>query len=294
MKHDIPLTRLEGGFFQIVDFRELGESIVLEHHRHDFFEILWATSSSNSLHYIDFQPQPIEADTMCLMAPGQAHAFSGPLPSGCYISFSVDFFSGIVEPELTILFNPFTNCCIQIPVESVPGFKLLTELMFLEHRQNSDFQILQTYLKAFLLNIARLHQKERFSFDKNGQRMSVLFELIENYFKTERHVKFYASALGVTPKRLNEILHEKLGVTLTRILHSRLILQAKREIAYGRKSLKEISFELGFSDQSYFSRFFKNQTGLMPMEFRKRIVSLSSGENHRRSDCLTFKQLCNK
>ena len=275
-KHDIPLTRLENTFFEIVEFRELGDHIVREHHRHDFFEILWATSSNECVHYIDFEPQIVEAGLMYLMAPGEVHAYSGPSPSGCYIAFSVDFFSGIMEPEFTILFNPFTKCGIRIPDESAPALQQLVDLMFLETRGKNDFRILQAYLKVFLLHVARLHQEENFSFDKNGKRMSMLFELIEKHFRKERHAEFYASSLGITPKRLNEILHEKLDVTLTRILHSRLIIEAKLEIAYGRKSFKEISFDLGFSDQSYFSRFFKSQTGHMPAEFRKHIVSLSS------------------
>ena len=108
--------------------------------------------------------------------------------------------------------------------------------------------------------------------------MSVLFELIEGNFRKERYAGFYASALGITPKRINEILHEKFDLTLTRILHTRLILEAKREIAYGRKSFKEISFELGFSDQAYFSRFFKVQTGMMPAGFRSRMFRLRGNE----------------
>ena len=278
-KHDIPLARLENSFFEIAEFRELGSDIIREHHRHDFFEILWSTSSTESIHYIDFEPHPVEAGLMYLMAPGQVHAYTGPSPSGCFIAISVDFFSSIMEPELTILFNPFVNSAIRIPDEAVPAMQLLVDLMFLEYRGKNNFCIQQVYLKAFLLHVARLHQEENFSFDKNGKRMSLLFELIEKHFRVERHAEFYASALGITPKRLNEILHEKFDVTLTRILHSRLVLEAKREIAYGRKSFKEVSFELGFSDQSYFSRFFKAQTGYMPADFRKHIVSLSSTGN---------------
>ncbi len=62
----------------------------------------------------------------------------------------------------------------------------------------------------------------------------------------------------------------------------RLILEAKREIAYGKKSLKQISFELGFSDQAYFSRFFKVQTGIMPLEFRGRIFRLPERDEAKR------------
>ena len=86
-RHDIPLARLENCFFEIAEFSELGSEIVREHHRHDFFEILWLTSATGNFHYIDFEPHPVEAGLMYLMAPGQVHAYSGQAPSAAQHRF---------------------------------------------------------------------------------------------------------------------------------------------------------------------------------------------------------------
>lgn len=279
---DIPVARLENTFFEIIGIEDSGFELAKGNHRHDFFEILWFTSSVETVHYIDFEPYPVESGLIYFMAPGQVHAYEGVSPSGYVVVFSLDVFSRIMDPQLRVLFNPFMNSGVRIG-ESQSGVLLqLAELMAMECRGDKDFFILLCYLKAFLLHIARVHHAPAFAFDKSGQRMSLLFELLEVNFRKERHAAFYASALGITPKRLNEILHEKFDLTLTRILHTRLILEAKREIAYGRKSFKEIAFELGFSDQAYFSRFFKVQTGMMPVDFRSRTFRLSQNDVARK------------
>jgi len=272
---DIPVARLENTFFKIVSIEDLGLELYRDNHRHDFFEILWFTSSVDTVHYIDFEPHQVESGLVYLMAPGQVHAYEGPSPSGYVIVFSREMFGNIMDPQLRVLFNPFMNRFIRIGNTETNVLLQLAELMAVECRGNKDFFILLSYLKVFLLHISRCNHEAAFSFDKAGERIGLLFELLESNFRKERYAGFYASALGITPKRLNEILHEKYDITLTRILHIRLILEAKREIAYGKKSFKEISFELGFSDQAYFSRFFKVQTGMIPVDFRNSMFRLS-------------------
>jgi AraC-like DNA-binding protein len=47
------------------------------------------------------------------------------------------------------------------------------------------------------------------------------------------------------------------------------VLRAKEMLLYSEKSIKEISYELGFQSIYYFSRVFKNKLGFSPSEFRK-------------------------
>ncbi len=272
---DIPVARLGNTFFDIFGIENSGFVFARDNHRHDFFEIIWFTSSVESVHYIDFEPYPVESGLVYCLAPGQVHAYQGLSPSGYVMVFSLEMFSRIMDPQLRVLFNPFMNSGVRIGEGKAGVLMQLAELMVEECRGSRELVILRCYLKAFLFHLARMHHDAAFSLDKTGQRMSRLFELLESNFRKERHVAFYATALGITPKRLNEILHKKFDLTMTRILHLRLILEAKREIAYGRKSFKEISFELGFSDQAYFSRFFKVQTGMMAADFRSHTLRVS-------------------
>lgn len=56
--------------------------------------------------------------------------------------------------------------------------------------------------------------------------------------------------------------------TPLKIINDRIILEAKRQLCYTDLKIKEIAFRLGFDDPSYFVKFFKRQTGILPAEFR--------------------------
>jgi AraC-like DNA-binding protein len=206
------------------------------------------------------------------MVPGQVHAFTGQSPEGYVMIFSREFLDDIGDDRFRMLFNPFVSEALEVVGETAEVLEGIVRLMMAENRGSGDMRILHAYMKAFLLQLARVDGRAAFPFDRGGRRMRDLFELLEGSYRAERQAGYYASRLGVTPKRLNEILRQRFGSTLTQLLHDRLVLEAKREIAYGRKSMKEISFELGFSDQAYFSRFFKARTGMTPESFRHRMV----------------------
>ena len=103
---------------------------------------------------------------------------------------------------------------------------------------------------------------------KFNESLIKLFQLIEAHYKKERNADFYSNRLSLTLKRVNEITKKQLGKTVTRLLHDRLLLEAKREINFGKRSHKEIAYLLGFDDPAYFSRFFKKRTGITPEQFK--------------------------
>ena len=53
------------------------------------------------------------------------------------------------------------------------------------------------------------------------------------------------------------------------LLNQQLVLEAKRNLLATTSQIKEIAFQLGYEDPSYFSRFFKKHTGHTPEDFRQ-------------------------
>ena len=47
-------------------------------------------------------------------------------------------------------------------------------------------------------------------------------------------------------------------------------MEAKRMIRYSDLRIKEIAFDLGFKDDSYFAKLFKRNVGMSPVEFRQK------------------------
>lgn len=92
--------------------------------------------------------------------------------------------------------------------------------------------------------------------------------LLEQSFRTERSLAFYAGQLGITPTQLNRVCRQVFGTSALGALHRRLVLEAQRDLAYSLLSVKEIALSLGFSEAAYFTRFFARQTGSAPSDFR--------------------------
>jgi AraC family 4-hydroxyphenylacetate 3-monooxygenase operon regulatory protein len=53
------------------------------------------------------------------------------------------------------------------------------------------------------------------------------------------------------------------------IVHERALSEARRLLRFTQIPVAELSYQLGFADPAYFSRFFKQRTGLPPGEFRR-------------------------
>lgn len=92
--------------------------------------------------------------------------------------------------------------------------------------------------------------------------------LLNGAFREQRNIAFYASQLGITPTQLNRVCRDELQQSALGVINNRLVMEAKRDLAYSSLSVKEIALTLGFSDPAYFSRFFTKQTRHSPSDFR--------------------------
>ncbi|MDE2147408.1 MAG: helix-turn-helix transcriptional regulator, partial [Burkholderiales bacterium] len=92
--------------------------------------------------------------------------------------------------------------------------------------------------------------------------------LVESQFRRQPSQAALAAQLGITPTQLNRACRALLGHPAQAVLHARLVLQAQRELAYTELGVKQIAFELGFSDAAYFTRFFRARVGLPPAAWR--------------------------
>lgn len=242
-------------------------------HRIDFYALVWFGETAGE-HFIDFESFPILKDTVYLLGKHQVHSIPAKKrPLARVIVFSEDFFHLIEEPYLRLLFLPFNNEGVRIPEHMVKPLQDLFHLIVLEYGGNAETSLLLKYTTALLMHLYRYSKQSPGGVAMYDERLEKLFRLLEDNYKEERAVAFYADKIGITPKRLNEIVREKFGFTVSQIIYHLLLIEAKREIGHGRKSIKEIAYELGFSEQSYFSRFFKKQTGTTPESFRQQALT---------------------
>lgn len=92
---------------------------------------------------------------------------------------------------------------------------------------------------------------------------------IEAHYKAHWTLLDYARTLNVTEARLNNICRRIAGVSSKRVVHDRLMQEARRLLTFTRMSVNEIGYQLGFKDPGYFCRFFARHAGTTPSGYRR-------------------------
>jgi AraC family transcriptional regulator, transcriptional activator of pobA len=94
-------------------------------------------------------------------------------------------------------------------------------------------------------------------------------KLLEVHHGAQWTVAAYASEIGITPPHLNAICKQVGGTPALSVIHDRLLLAARRALSYTDKSIADVATSLGFSEPSYFARFFKRKMQMTPKQYRR-------------------------
>lgn len=269
--------------FKIGDYQS---EITRKPHRHAFYHLIWFTQGRGT-HMVDFKAYEQKDNTLFVLHPGQVHQVLEDKAAGgnqgWTISFTEKFYFARAEDDqshfqhLSILHDFYHTAPIHLSDHASRSFQGLVPLM---EQELQWAQCQRNVIKQYLTTFLTVAERERKRQDlqevaqtgetaMNDHRTVQLRQLLEKHFRQEHHTGFYASEFALTPKRLNEISRLNTGKTVTELLHERLMLEAKRNLAFSTVSVKEICYDLGFEDPAYFSRFFKHHTGVTPQHFRE-------------------------
>ena len=264
--------------FQLEIIRGENACSANESHRSEAYEIFFIEKGEGR-YQVDFHEFSIKDAGVFCLSPGQVFSVeSENLISGCRISFNREFYC--VEThgkEIAcngVLFNNVHKATfIQLDRDEVPAFRFIVDKMEEEfkHPGKAHSDILETYLRMFLIEALRKHDDRTSSHIDNGKNQLVgdFIANVEKYFRVKHSVSEYADMLFVSPKSLAKRLNAEGYKTPTEVIRDRIVLEAKRDLRYTRKSVKEIAYDLGFEDPGYFTRYFKKSTSISPADYRK-------------------------
>lgn len=248
-----------------------GERLIDKPHKHDFFLFLLFEKGAG-IHAIDFVDHVISGHQIHLLFPGQVHRWDFKKgTSGYQLMISRPVFEAF-STSLRLSFIYYRNHPV-LHLSPETFRDLLHEFKAIQ-RDLSEKPVFWDLVHARSKVIALLVNQEMertFQDATIYQTNPLLFKylsLIDLHFMEEKSVSFYAEKLSITANYLNILCKRYFHVSATSLIQSRVLLEAKRLIQASEMSIKEIAFALGFYDQSYFSNFFKAQTGMSPSAFK--------------------------
>lgn len=255
-------------------------------HRHSFYHLVLFTAGGGS-HTIDFEKFDVKPGQIYFMVPGQVHSwdFEG-FVDGYIINFSTSFIQSFLlrsgyfdnftflsstnpqdevidlpAEQLSIIVGLFNNIIAEVEKPAALGSDMVKLLML---------QVFITTSRIQGKDENRVKQGYNHTLIRNFQK------LIEQHYIDVKLPKDYAELLYITPNHLNAVCKDVLGLAAGEVIRNRTLLEAKRLLTNPKLSISEIAFTLNFSDNSYFTKFFKKIEGITPEEFRKKTLNNKS------------------
>jgi AraC-like DNA-binding protein len=253
-------------------FNELhGERHIDKPHQHDFF-IMVLFERAQGVHTIDFHDYQIGNRQIHVLFPGQVHKWSiKPNTTGYQLMIESGFFEQFAAYFRFSYTNYRNNPVIPLTGEA---FKLLHYEFDAIKNELKMPNSLPAVISARAGVIAAIVSKEAeatftdFKVFQSNPRLATFNALIDQFYKEQKSVAFYAGQLHISANYLNILCRKHLKISATALIQQRVILEAKRLLQSTDIPVKEIAFELGFVDHAYFSNFFRTQTGFTPTDFR--------------------------
>jgi len=248
--------------------------------RIDHFIILLAIEGTAEVR-INLTDYCIQKNGLIIIAPGTIHEFSREADSDFIaVGFVPEFFAQVgINKRHADAFTFFSS-------QSDPYFRLtaeeaatLHELLVLLYQKDHTAdehpfkeEVMHHAFNLFMFELAAISRKHRgehsFKLTRKEEIMMSFLKVLPEHFKEERSVQFYANLLFITPKHLTKTVKELTNKTCGRFIDDMVIMEAKVLLNDMSLSVANVADHLHFSDQFFFSKFFKSHTGLTPTEFR--------------------------
>lgn len=238
---------------------------------------------------LNLDPVAVEAGSVVILMPDT-------IISEREVTPDIDAYLLMLSPEFMRTINIDPNVMMTLPTATIHEYKPVLPLSGKEQElMKSYFELIHhntlsnpdgMYVKSIARNLmsAMIYQMVQFvvkhikvlglepiGADRPRSRRSTYVKdfmlLLKKFHKQERSVSFYAQQLYITTKYLSNIVKDATGRSAAQWIDEFVILEAKNLLRFSGKTIKQVSYELNFSNQSAFGKYFKLITGMSPSEY---------------------------
>ena len=254
------------------------QSELLVPHRKDHYLLVFIRRAG-SRQWIDMTPYMLKDNTIYFTGPNQIivkEEFKQLWSTG--IAFTGEFLSfqeNASLSRLSLIQNPQSGYELLLTEADINFVEDMLARINIEYQQPGEWQqrMLGAYLTILLTYLSRLYTEQYKENDTSVDKLLLKkFQAkVNECFRELHEVGDYASLLHISAGYLSEVVKIQSGKPAIKHIHERQVMEARRLLFHTNNSLKEIAFDLGFSDASYFNRFFKRETGVTPAGYRASI-----------------------
>lgn len=246
-----------------------------EPHNHDFEELLIGLEGELD-HFIDFNITTTQSPFVSFITKGKIHRLIPKISNGKCNIWAIRFKSEFI-PETTFQLYSLYHTQANLQFENgycFQRFVILCEMMYAETQQiNPNLSIIRQLLSV-LFSMIEAERKKLEPQDEPLQKTQHIsfgnfLTILEENYRRPVSVEFYAEKLFMSSRNLNIICQNILEQSVSEIIETRKLIEAKNLLISTEKTIAEIAYELGYNENSYFSNVFKKKSGQSPTEFRE-------------------------
>lgn len=256
--------------------------------RWPFFTIIFSIGEQLN-HCIENDKVHVPPNTFLFIGPDRYHSFiENEADDYWLIMFDYGFYAKTPGDayfiQNTPLFSDLTKIYVSRPSIDIGEYVKL-QLIYMEKmlgqlKNPLVVDILHNAVQAILLRsnfyqlgLQRYGVQVSSSEDK---RIATQFrEILHDHYRKEKKLDYYADALNINPRRLNQAITNIHGRSAKQFVTEKIFEESKSLLAHSAMTIKEISFYIGFSEENNFSTFFTKHAGYSPKKYRNLQMSLS-------------------
>ncbi len=251
-------------------------------HVHEFEELIIGVEGELE-HFIDFKSEKFVAPFVSFVTKGKVHKVKPSVRDGKFDMWVIEFKSELIPETVFQLYSYYhDHANIQLNEGACFNrFVTLCEMIHEEAKQEDpDYVVISQLLSALFTMIENERKKntpeDKTLYSTQNITFSNFLKILEENFRRPEGVEFYAGKLFMSSRNLNLICQNILQKSVTEIIETRKLLEAKNLLTTTEKTISEIGFSLGFNEKAYFTTVFKKRTGQTPTEFRAEMRKLIS------------------
>lgn len=251
-------------------------------HFHSYEELIIGVRGKLT-HFIDFQSIDLEAPFVSFISKGKLHKVQSKAIEGELLFWVIRFKSEFI-PELIFHLYAFYHNSANIVLPKDFCFERMAKLCEIMDDEMKGPAPDESVLRYLLSGLFAMIEAERRKQEKDinpvlqtqNETFKQFLNLLEANYKRGTGVEFYAEKLFMSSKNLNLIARNVMQQSISEIIETRKLTEAKHLLVSTDKSISEIGFELGYKEKSYFTNVFKKKSGQTPTEFREEMKKLVS------------------